>query len=115
MSSNFTAWISEFIKRFTFKSPRFFQIVQYAGLIATAVGFIPDALVWLNITPTDIISKYITLALKVAGGVTYLIAKLPVSNSSVIADNSTQLPFTQKKKIEGVEPTPEQTLDKIQK
>lgn len=94
--SKFSAFIVETFKRFGVKSPRFFQVFQTIGIIATGIGFIPDALQWLDITPGPIYSKYISLAVKVAGGVMWLMAKLPVQNPERIIERTDKLPFTEK-------------------
>lgn len=104
--SDFTAWLQETFSRFALKSPRFFQVYQTIGAIAVAVGFIPDALQWLDITPTEIVSKYIALSIKVAGLVMWFMAKMPVTDPKKPVDGKTGetqplhevMPFTQKVK-----------------
>lgn len=109
LPSGFAAWFIEFYKRFGLKTPKFFQVLQIVGIIAAIVGFIPDALQYLEVTTTPIIDRYVSLAVKVAGGITWLISKLPAVNANTVAFHSNSLPFTEKKKIEGKEPTPATT------
>lgn len=96
--SAFVAWLVETFKRFALKTPAFFQVFQVLGIIATGVGFLPDLLEYLKITPTEIFSHYLEIGLRVAGIVTWVMAKLPVINStSVVQQQSTALPFTAQK------------------
>lgn len=98
--NSFLSWVVEVYNRFGLKSPKFFQTLQLIGLIALGVGFIPDALKWLDLTPTLIVDKVIAVAVKVAGGITWVISKLPVTSTvSPVEDGKTVngyrvLPFT---------------------
>jgi hypothetical protein len=106
--SDLIAWLQETFRRMALKSPHFFQVYQTIGAIAVGVGFIPDALQWLDFTPNEIISKYIALAIKVAGAVMWFMAKMPVTDPKKPVDGKTGeqqaigevMPFTQKKKAE---------------
>ncbi len=115
LPANIPAWFIEFFKRFALKTPKFFQVLQLAGIIATVAGFIPDILVWLSITPNEVVSKYLTVILKVAGATTWIVSKLPATNVTAVIDNSNALPFTEKKKVEGVDPPVEKTIESLAK
>jgi len=91
--SKLQLFLIELVKRFATKSPKFFKIFQYVGIAATVMGFIPDALVMLGITPNAIFSNYIEIGLRVAGIVTVVMASLPVPNSSD-TNTASILPFT---------------------
>ena len=71
---NFSAFFSEFYSRFGLKSHRFFQILQMARLLATAIGFIPDGLALLNITLPAVRWGYLAFDLKIDGGFKCLFA-----------------------------------------
>jgi hypothetical protein len=88
------AFIKELYKRFALPSPRFFQVVQAIGMVAAFIGFIPDILMYLEITPNPIFSRYLALALKVSGIVVKLLAKLPVENAGKVAATTNKMPFT---------------------
>jgi hypothetical protein len=114
--SDFMAWFTETFKRFALKTPHFFQVYQTIGIICVGVGFLPDVLEWADITPNDVISKYLALAIKVAGGVMWLMAKLPVSDPKKPVDGKTGeqqaindvMPFSVKKSETPVVPFNEQ-------
>lgn len=92
--ANFAAFIAELWKRFPLKTPKFFQILQAVGIVAAGIGFIPDALTYLELTPTPIMSHYLEIVLKVAGIVTWIMAKLPVENATRVSLNTNHMPFT---------------------
>jgi hypothetical protein len=104
--SDFIAWLRETFKRLALKSPKFFQVYQSIGMIAVVVGFIPDALTFLEITPTDVMNQKIQLAMKIAGAVMWFMAKMPVTDPRKPVDGKTGeaqalhdvMPFTQKVK-----------------
>ena len=104
LPKNFPSWFIEFYKRFGLTSPRFFQIIQYVGAAAVVVGFVPDILTSLSITPGPIFSHVLQIALKAAGAATYIVSKLPTSNPNHIVQTTDSLPFTEKKQITGVDP-----------
>ena len=92
------AFLKETINRFGLKSPKFFQVYQMIGLVLTGIGFIPDIITWLDLTPTPIVSKYVSLAVKVAGGIMWLMAKIPVQNATKeIEKFDTDMPFSKQK------------------
>ena len=103
LPKNFPSWFVEFYKRFGLTSPRFFQIIQYAGAAAVAIGFVPDILTYLSITPGPIFSKVLTTVLKAAGATAYIVSKLPTSNPNHVIQTTDNLPFTEKKQITGVD------------
>lgn len=107
------AWVTEFIKRFGLKSPKFFQVWQTIGVVAIGVGFIPDTLEYLNITLNPHWANMLAIVLKAAGGALWLMAKLPVNNVSTVIAATDSLPFTEKKKAQGVDIPPTQTVEEI--
>lgn len=92
-------FIKEFFARFPLKTPQFFQYFQYAGILAMGLGLVPDALHWLEITPTPLFSKVITKLLEFCGLITWIMAKLPVENSTKVAMNTNKMPFTKAHKL----------------
>lgn len=97
-SSQIISFIVELYKRFGLKSPKFFQVIQFIGIIATAIAWVPDLLQYLDIIPNEIYSKTLEVSLKVAGIITWVIAKLPVVDSlKTVATKPENLPFTENK------------------
>jgi len=92
MNHKLTNYLNETISRVFLKSPKYFKIVQIVGLIATGIGFLPDIAAYLGINLPD--NQTVQLVLKVAGGTTYFISKLPVENSSVVQKQTNTLPFS---------------------
>jgi len=97
MDSKSSAWLIENIKRFGLKTPRFFKVWKTIGFFCILVGFIPEGLAFLNITPNDVISNYLTLAVKVAGAVMVFMSKITFDDADpkLIENKDKQLPFTQ--------------------
>jgi hypothetical protein len=95
---NYKTGIEEFIKelyaRFPLKTPKFFQVFQLIGILATIAGAIPDLLHWLEIIPTPLYSKLLTKLLEACGGITWMMAKLPVEHATRTALTTDKMPYT---------------------
>jgi hypothetical protein len=91
---NISDFLKELYKRFALPSPKFFQVIQAVGVVCAGIGFIPEILLKLDITPNPIFSKYISTVLVVAGVITKFLAKLPVENSTIVSRTTDKLPYT---------------------
>lgn len=117
------AWIKETLSRFSLQSPKFFKVWQTAGMLLLLVTGIPEGLkmlyedmgidVWtmLPVAVQVLASKTIALA----GFVMKFMAMLPVNNANAIVNNSPKLPFTEKKKSEGVDARVGETIQGLNK
>lgn len=87
-------FLKELYSRFPLKTPKFFQVFQFIGILSIVVGGIPDVLHWLEITPSPLFSKVLTKCLEACGAITWAMAKLPVEHATTIATKTDMLPFT---------------------
>lgn len=101
------AFLKELYQRFGLKSPKFFQKLQTIGIIATAVGFIPELLDFLDYSVPDSIADYWAKFLKIAGGTAWIISKLPVENAAKVVAGTDTMPFT------AANNNPQANMDKI--
>lgn len=88
-------FLQELWSRLNVKSPKFFRTVGWISMIMSAIGFIPDALKWLDITLPEhwmmVIGK-----LMIGAGIWG-----KITSSLVVGTPSPRLmPFTEKKQIE---------------
>lgn len=70
----------ELFKRFTLKSPKFFQVLQTVGAVAAIITGIPSFLEGQGIAIPEALQKISSTVVAVAAGVLWVIAKLPVEN-----------------------------------
>ena len=103
------AWLIEFIKRFSLKSPRFFQVFQTIGLIAGLITGIPLFLeqlqgLGINIPLPEVWVRVQSKVIAAAAGVMWLMAKLPVNqpptDNGQPVPKKEALPFTEKNPAE---------------
>jgi hypothetical protein len=95
-------WLSELLARFSLKSPKFFQVLQTIGVVCAFLGGVPKILEDNNIHLGEpfatYVNKGIALAVTVAGIVTWILGKLPVSQDVMTqAKAADKLPYTTKK------------------
>lgn len=91
------AFIVEFYNRFGLKTPRFFQYIQIAGMIATVLGFVPLAVEALDLGNVTWLSYTAKWCIAISGSITWIISKLPVTQSEQQGAGFYKLPVTTRK------------------
>lgn len=100
----FIAFLEELFNRFALKSPKFFQILQKVGIVLLAITGIPEALLILKTSVgidlwtylPEAVQWFASKTIALAGILLWVLAKLPVQNSTTVMNTSNKLPFTEK-------------------
>lgn len=96
-------FITEFLNRFSLKSPAFFQVIQTLSIVAAAIAGIPALIAQfqsdLGISVPGWMIDYSNKAVVIAAAVAWIIAKLPVKSPEINKISTLRkLPFSEKKK-----------------
>ncbi len=87
------AFLIELIKRFSLKSPKFFQVIQAVGLIAGLITGVPEFLQLLGMQLPAAIAPFASKTIAAASSVLWIMAKLPVDPKAML---ESKMPFTTK-------------------
>ena len=114
LPSDVKVFLSELWKRFGLKSPKYFRIWNKVGYVFATSGLLPTAstkILSISIPQYPWLEGILT---GIGLGIVFL-AQQTVVNAGVISGQTGQLPFTEKKKLQGVDPTPLETLNQLNK
>lgn len=104
-------WLKELVARFGTKSPTFFKIIQYIGIISSALLGLPEIInnfTQLGIHLPHILGDEASMVVFWSGIVAYIVGKLPTQSNITaittegvpIKTTSEKLPFTNKTELQ---------------